>query len=117
MALNTWTPSVATGSAGPILTATQNGSLSTSDTYRFQNNGKTILSCDKGAGTCTATATTPGTLRGVGIADPTFTIAASTEDQIIGPFDPALFNDADGYCTFAFTVDVVGLTVTVIALP
>lgn len=114
MATVTWTPSVAPGNGGATVAATQNVPT-TSDTFRFLNNGRIIASCDKGANACTVTATTPGTLRGVAVADPTYTVAASTEDQIIGPWSPDLFNDSDGYVSLTFS-EVTGATVTLVQI-
>lgn len=48
------------------------------------------------AGAHTATFVTPGTLRGgITIEDPVTSIPAG-EERAMGPFDPALFNQADG---------------------
>lgn len=116
MATVTWTPNNLVGNGGATVAGTQNGSLSTSDTYRFINTGKEVISFDKGAGACTVTVTTPGTQRGIAIADPTFTVAASTEDQFIGPFSPDVFNDSDGYVSMTFS-EITGLTATVVRLP
>lgn len=116
MATQTYTPSTAPGNGGATVAATQNGSMATGDTHRFLNDGKTILSFDKGANACTLTVTTPNTVRGVAVADPTFTIAASTEDQIVGPFAPDVFNDSDGYVSFTISENT-GLTCTIIRLP
>jgi hypothetical protein len=115
MAVVTWTPTALSGNGAATIAATQNVPT-TSDTFRFLNTGKTLLSCDKGAGACTVTATTPASVRGVAVADPTYTVAASTEDQILGPFSPDLFNDSDGYATFAFS-EVTGMTVTALQMP
>jgi hypothetical protein len=115
MATQTFTVSRAPGNGGATVAATQNVPL-TADTHRFLNDGRTVLSFDKGAGACTVTVTTPGTVRGVAVADPTYTLAASTEDQIIGPFAPDVFNDSDGYVSFAIS-EQTGITCSVIGLP
>lgn len=95
---------------------TYQGSLSTSDTYTFPNDGRVFLHVKKtGAGICTATVTTPGTVRGKAIADPTISIPATTGDKLIGPFPTDLYNDASGLVTVAFS-DIAGLTVAVVRL-
>lgn len=92
------------------------GTLSTSDTYTFSNDGRVFLHVKKtGAGACTATITTPGTVRGKAIADATVSIPATTGDKLIGPFPPDLYNDASGLVTIAFS-DIAGLTVAVVRL-
>lgn len=115
MAVQTFTPSQLTGNGGATVAATQNVPLA-ADTHKFLNDGKTILSFDKGANAATVTVTTPNTVRGVAVADPTYTIAASTEGQYIGPFSPDVFNDSDGYVTFSVS-EATGMTCEVIRLP
>jgi hypothetical protein len=49
-----------------------------------------------GGGDCTITALTPSTAnQGLTIEDPEIVVTAG-EDRFIGPFDPSLFNQADG---------------------
>lgn len=115
MATQTFTPTTAPGNGGATVAATQNVPL-TADTHKFLNDGKTILLFDKGSNACTVTVTTPNTVRGVAVADPTFTIAANTEDQVIGPFAPDVFNDADGYVSFTIS-EQTAITCTVVRLP
>jgi len=113
----TETVSTAPGIGGVTAAITQNtGLVATTNSYTFQNDGKTILVCAKGAGACTATLTTPGTVRGVGIADPAYTLAASTNYQVIGPFAVDLANDASGLATVTFS-ETTGLIVGVVHLP
>lgn len=116
MAVVTWVPNQLAGNGAATVAGTQNGSLSTSDTYKWLNSGREILSLDKGSNACTVTAVTSATVRGVAVADTTYTVAASTEDQLIGPFSPDLYNDADGYCTVSFS-EVTGLTATLVRVP
>jgi hypothetical protein len=65
---------------------------------QFQNpNGDVILyASNTGAGNHVLTITTPGTVGGIGIADPAVTMAAGSM-RIFGPFDRDVFNNADGY--------------------
>ncbi len=96
---------------------TYQGSLSTSDTYTFPNDGKTFLHVKKsGAGACTATIITPATYFGKAIPDTTVTIPASTGDKLIGPFQPELYTDpTTGLVSVTFS-EITGLTVAVLKL-
>lgn len=90
--------------------------LTTTDTYTFPNDGRVFLHVKKsGAGACTVTVVTPGTVRGKAIADATISIPASTGDKMIGPFAPDLYNDANGLVTVSFS-DIAGLTAAVVRL-
>lgn len=116
MAIVALTQSVATGGAGATVAATANTSLTaTTNTYTFFNDGKTMLVYEKGASACTATVTTPGTVRGVAVADPAHTIAASTKGQFAGPWPTDVFNDpATGLCSVVFS-ETTGLIVYVVS--
>jgi len=117
MAIVTWVPDDLLGTAGAAVAPTRNGSLSISDSYRFLNDGKVVLLAEKsGAGACTATVVTPATLRGLAVADPTYTVPATTGDVACGPFDPATCNDSSGYCSVTFS-EITGLTAAVLRLP
>jgi hypothetical protein len=117
MAVVDWsTPDSPNGPAGPTKALTQRASLSTSDTYTLECDEKTVLVCSKGAGACTVTAVTPGSVRGAAIADPTFTLAASTNYQVIGPFPRDLYGDANGKVTLSFS-EVTGLIAVPMRLP
>jgi hypothetical protein len=93
------------------LDLTDNGSLSISDTYQVPNNGKVFVHFKKtGAGACTVTIVTPGTLDGNAVADKTFSVPATTGDIHVGPFEPGIYN-ASGQPYFEFTLsEVTGLT-------
>lgn len=99
--------------AGGTTTA-YTGSLSTSNTYTFVNDGKVFLHFKKsGAGSCTVTIVTPGTVSGLAIADQTITVPASTGDVMVGKLTVDLFNDpATGLVTFSLS-EITGLTVGV----
>lgn len=99
------------------LTMAYTGGLTTTDTYTVRNNGKTFLHFKKtGAGICTVTIVTPGTVRGLAIADQTVSVPATTGDVMIGPFDPGTFDDGNHDVSFTLS-DVTGLTVAVVAQP
>lgn len=100
--------------AGKDLTDT--GSLSTSDTYTFPNNGRTFLHFKKsGASTCTVTIATPGSVDGLAVADLTVSVPASTGDVMVGPFPREVYNDANGLVSFTLS-NITGLTVGVASL-
>lgn len=96
---------------GDGLTATYNGSLSTSNEYRMNNNGKMFLHFLKTAGVvCVVTVQTPGTVDGNAIAELAVTVPADTGDIFIGPFDPAVYN-AFGQHYIAVTLsNIAGVT-------
>jgi hypothetical protein len=105
------TPARTAAGASPLLNVT--------DTFNFNNTGKEFLHFMKsGAGACTVTIVTPGTVDGLAVADRTVTVAATTGDVMIGPFPPGYYNTA-GTATFAgFTVsEVTGLTCAIIRMP
>lgn len=119
MAIVALTQVQASGGGGGAVTNTPNtGLTATTNTYTFQNDGKTLVRCAKtGAGACTVTATTVATARGgIAIADPTYTVPASTGNVTLGPFAPDLFNDASGLCSLVFS-ETTGLSVEVVSLP
>lgn len=97
------------------LTATYTSTLSTGDTYLVNNDGRVVLHFKKtGAGDCTVTVQTPGTVRGLAVADRTFTVTGLTGDLFAGPFPPGVYN-APGAHDLRFTVsEVTGLSVAVL---
>ncbi len=89
---------------------TDTGSLSTGNTYLVPNDGNVFLHIKKsGAGSCTVTIATPGSVDGNAIADLTVTVAATTGDKMIGPLKPEVYNDANGKVAVTFS-EVTGLT-------
>lgn len=65
--------------------------------WAFPNTGDQVIRIKNAAGSpVIATLLTPATIGGIAIADPTVSIPATTGDVTIGPFDPSLFNQADG---------------------
>lgn len=82
----------------------------------FANDGRTFLHVKRaGGGTVVVTLTTPGTIKGVAIADPTVTVGSGSE-KMIGPFDPSIFNASDGNVDFACDA-TTGVTLAVVRLP
>jgi hypothetical protein len=93
--------------------------LAQPDTFTFSNDGNVFLHFEKtGAGACTVTVITPGTVAGgIAVADPTYTVPATTGDVMVGPFPPDVFNDpATGLVSFTMS-DVVGMSVAAFRLP
>lgn len=110
MAVVTITPVESPRDGAGAVAVTRTSPMSVSDSYRFLNDGKIVLLFEKtGAGACTVTVTTPATLGGIAVADPTYTVPASTGDVVIGPFNPAYFNDENGYVSFTVS-EITGLS-------
>jgi hypothetical protein len=107
-------PLTAQNLAAGGLTTAYTGSLSTSNTYTFVCDGQTFLHFKKsGAGSCTVTIITPGTVGGLAIADQTVTVPASTGDVMVGRLSSDLFADpATGLATFSCS-EITGLSVGV----
>lgn len=98
------------------INATDTGSLSTSDTYLVNNDGNVILHFKKSeAVDATITFDTPGTVRGLAIANPTVTVPASTGDIMVGPFPVDTFNDSNGDVRFTAS-NIAGLTVAAVRI-
>lgn len=116
MAIVALTQQTAPGGAGAALTAVLNSGLNNADTYTFQNDGRTIIKARKsGAGNCTVTAVTPGKVRGLDIADPTYTVPATTGNVYLGPWAPDAFNDAAGLVSLTLS-ETTGLTLEVLSV-
>lgn len=99
------------------VTPVYNAGLTTTDTFIFRNDGKTLLYFRKtGAGICTVTMVTGEVVRGLAVADITVAVPATTGDVLIGPFPGDLFDDPNHDVSFTLS-DVTGLTVAVLQLP
>lgn len=76
---------------------TNNGGLTTTDTFLVRNSGQTLLHFLKtGANACTVTITPQRTARGKAIAVTTFVVPANTGTMVAGPFAPDIYNDVNG---------------------
>jgi len=96
------------------VTPSYTGSLDTANTYQVRNTGRCLLHFKKsGAGDCTVTITTPATKGGLAVADQTVVVAATTGDEMIGPFPPSIYNNTIGDVEFTCS-EITGLTVAVI---
>jgi hypothetical protein len=94
------------------LTPASQGALTVVDTYTFPNDGRTYLYITKGANAGNVTIITPGTVRGLAIADKV--VAMTPNDKtLVGPFAPDLYNDATGLVSVTFS-EITGLTVAVV---
>lgn len=72
------------------------------DDYVMANTGvERLLILDAASGV-NLTVTTPGTVDGLAVADRVVAIAAGGA-QLIGPFNPAVYNDGDGDIAFDFS--------------
>lgn len=84
---------------------------------KFLNNGRKLLVVNNGdvapiTVTMDAAATTPVAGGTVAYTDPTNAVAAGARD-IMGPFDPRVFNDAQGFVNISYS-GVTSVTVAVI---
>ncbi len=92
--------------------------LNVADTFIFNNTGHEVIQFRKsGAGACTVTITTPGTVDGLAIADRTVTVPATTGDVTIGPFPPETYNTAGTDMLAGFTVsEITGLSAMILRI-
>lgn len=91
--------------------------LSSADTQVIPNKqGDVILRVTNGGAEATnVTVVTPGTVGGNAIADKVVAVAAG-KTELIGPFDPAVYNDGKGNLAVQFSkVTSVKLEVTKVA--
>ena len=105
-------------SRGGGLTPTFTGSLSVSNVYQVNNNGRVYLHFKKtGAGDCVVTVVTTGSFDGNAVADYAgTTVVATTGEKVIGEFDPAVYNILGGH-DLEFTLsNITGLTVAAIQM-
>ena len=89
------------------------GSLSVSDTYQFINNGRLFIHVDNAGGSsCNVTITTFAKRHGLALADRVVAVANGVE-KYIGPFDPEIYNNADGEIevtlSFITSVTILGM--------
>jgi len=89
------------GKAG---TAKTTANADTSNGNKFANDGKTFLYIyNNGAtGTASVNIATAATVGGYAVGDQAISVT-TTQEKIAGPFDPAVFNDADGNVTMTIT--------------
>lgn len=104
-----------TGVGANSLTPTFVAATAAGDT--FVNDGRVMLYVKNGdVSPITVTVVTPVSLRGgIGVEDPPTTVPA-TDEEIIGPFDPSLFNAADGTGVLVTYSADTSVTVAVIRL-
>ncbi len=82
------------------LEPTFTGALSISNTYQFANNGRMFLHI-KNAGGSPDTVTIEANAKrgGLDTADRTVSVT-NGQERVIGPFNPAIYNDGDGLLNF-----------------
>ena len=72
--------------------------------YIIKNDGKTFFRLYKtGANACVVTFYTQAYMRGLALTAPTVSVPATTGDVLVGPFEPTVFNDANGDMQFSFS--------------
>lgn len=84
----------------------------------FTNNGRTSLIILNGGvtGSVVITLVTAGKAGGLAIADNVITIPKTTGNEFVaGPFDPTIYNDANGQISITYSGDAGDLAATTIA--
>ena len=101
MAVVDLNPQAAGGAAG--IAATYRTAISTSDNYRFPNDGRVLVIVKNASGSAlTVTIATPKTIEGLAVADRTVSVAGNG-DHVIDRLDPDLYNDANGEVDISFS--------------
>ena len=91
-------------------------SMSTGNTYKVRNNGRTLIHLKKtGAGAANITIQTPKKVAGLAVADPIAVVPATTGDVMIAPVNEDLFNDAVGDVNLT-TDEGTGLTIAAVRI-
>ncbi len=84
------------------------------DGHSIANDGATILIAkNAGASPCVITEVAPGKFAGLELTDPTVTVPITTGERILGPWNPAAFNQPDGTVHINFD-QVTSVTVAAI---
>ena len=100
------------GVNGAVLNFTD--SIVAADDYFFYNDGRVRLLVVKGVGAdTTITVTSTYTRSGLALADPAKTISAN-EEKWFGPYDPAVFNDANGKVKVEFAGTLTGVEIAAV---
>jgi hypothetical protein len=127
MAFTTITPTTLTkvptssGTAAVTNTAPQNVTAGSGNGVKFLNDGKVfVVVVNKGAAG-SITFITGATVQGLAVNDigPTTLPASGTNDgvSVMGPFDPALYNDSSGFCSIELTTGAGGADFWAFRLP
>src|SRR3954468_16571349 len=78
---------------------------------QFTNNGKTLFEVKNGGGSpVTVTFVRQAACSQGVVHTTTVSVPATTGDRICGPFDPAVFNDSNGFCQVTYSA-VTSVTV------
>ncbi len=81
--------------------------ISSTETYKFRNDGNTFVLFEKtAAGTATAFFGVTLTVSGLTVSSQTVTVPATSGDVVVGPFPARVFNDTSG--DISFTVSETG---------
>lgn len=81
----------------------------------FANDGRTFIHVKNTGVETTLTIQTPATVRGFAVAEDTKTIPATTGDKMYGPFEPELYNQANGQVYLDWS-QVTGVTFAVVRM-
>jgi hypothetical protein len=84
----------------------------------FPNDGRTFLWIKNSSTSVTVTITTTVTTGGYAVADQTCAVASTdTNGKFLGPFDPNVFNDANGYVNIDYGTATTNITHGAFRLP
>ena len=90
-------PSQSITRAGVTPTMTAAPATGTGNGFSFSNNGRRFLRIKNAGGSaCVATLIVGATVDGQAVTSRSYTVAATTGDQFIGPFPPGDYNDGSG---------------------
>ncbi|MEE8599238.1 MAG: hypothetical protein V3S69_07000 [Dehalococcoidales bacterium] len=90
-------------------------SITAVDGFTFPNNGRALLYVENDAGALVLSFTIQLTVDGKAVTAKAITVTAS-ENWVMGPFPPNIYNDADGLVTVTPDADLAS-AVAVIQLP
>ena len=98
------------------ITPTALTNILTTDTHQVRNDGSVMFRAVKAAAVdAVFTFVTPGSVGGNAIADRTATVPATSGIKVIGPFSPAVYNNASGDLEFTVS-NIASLTLEVFQL-
>ncbi len=90
-----------------VNTSRVSGGISSTETYKFRNDGDTFLLFEKTAsGTASVFFGVTTTVAGLSVSSLTVTVPATAGDVAVGPFPTRIFNDSSG--DVSFTVSETG---------
>ena len=78
------------------------GALTTTDTFKVDNDGRVLFLVKKGTGTGNIVFETTAEVDGLSVTDRTIALTANN-DVVLGPFPPNVYNDDSGKLSITFS--------------